>query len=210
MIKEKVKVLVGSINDLYDEKAEALVMNINARHFHPFTTCNWINASLAWMKDNRSINLQSPGIKYKLEGEVFEAFGQGYGGIRFCQKCKTIDCIHYWERETTYQVERNKYQSINHVVGLCRFCKLRILRSSGIELHASQEAWELISEVAISLGKNVPGLNNGYGSGWVCELPVAVSQILDEQGRQAAESYLRSTFRAGDCSGAMAQVSTER
>lgn len=70
----------------------------------------------------------------------------------------------------------------------------------------SAEAYNIIAEAATKLGKVVPRINTGYGSGWMCEFPVVVSQILDTRGRGTALAHAFDMFNAGDCSSAMQSV----
>lgn len=130
-------VKVKTFDGLWDEKAEALSCNINKRVF-----CwkhNWINASLRWggTLDNYHV-------------EICEVRGKdstGYGTIRFCKKCKLIDCMHWWKTETTYEIDWNKYYSETTTVKLCSRCNLRINTGGGGQCHPSEEASKLISEV---------------------------------------------------------------
>lgn len=70
----------------------------------------------------------------------------------------------------------------------------------------SPEAVELLERVAKALGRPSPVYRvvNGqhvtppYGSGWYCELPAVLAQIIDQQGEPAAEQLLRQAFAAGD------------
>jgi hypothetical protein len=73
----------------------------------------------------------------------------------------------------------------------------------------------LIDEVMAEMGKPSrwipsdapwlePGLQIGsgsqhYGSGYMCELPVAVSQILDQQDEIAARAFIRRQFGRDGC-----------
>ncbi len=192
------RVVITSIDGLYNEKAKPLIMNINDRRLSPKCLVGahtFINASLDWVKENRSISLKSDGIER--DGETWYAFGQGYGGMRYCSDCKKIDCIHYWESETSYQIKHSNYESTIYVIGLCRFCELRILRFSCGESSSSPAAQELIKKVAVELGRRNPWESPGYGSGWVLEFPATVSNLLETKGTDLAEAYVRGCFLRG-------------
>lgn len=195
--------VVKTIEGLYDEKAEAKLYSINAR-----TLCigahRWVNASLHWQgekrKDGSYCDITFESEKNRYGGAEW---GFGYGGIRFCSKCKHIDCIHHWEAQIVYRVERSKFYAEMYSVDTCLTCARRILRSSYGSCEPSAEAHSIIVDAAEACGKPVPGLGGGYGSGWMCEFPVAVSDVLDSQGHDAALRYAISTFMNGDCSDAM-------
>jgi hypothetical protein len=70
------------------------------------------------------------------------------------------------------------------------------LTSSWGHAEPSARASALIDDVARELHR--PVVSGGqYGSGWLIELPVAVSSILDTQGEEAARAYVHERFRAG-------------
>lgn len=213
MDENNARKVVNRIEGLYDEKSEAVLMNINARN--PTLRCllgkhDFINASLYWSKNkNRSIDISSPGYKNK-DGKIYGAFGIGYGGIRYCRQCKTIDCIHYWDEKTEYAVQHGRYFAEVYDVAVCGACNRRVLRGSFGEMKPSPEAWALIEEVARKLGRRSPSPGSGYGSAWMLEFPVAVSRIIDDQGVKAAELYAESTFLSGDCQSAITAVSARR
>lgn len=191
---------VSTIDGLYDEKSEALTCNVSGRR--DAWRClvsphKWVNASLHFERENFSINL-------KCTKSDPPAWGESYGGIRFCRRCKLIDCIHLWGEEKHYEVESGKFYSTHHEVATCRICLKRILRGGWGQPKPDPEAWEVMNQVCKELGKAPVRADGGYGSGWICELPVAISQILDEQGRDSALDYARTIFRSGDCSPAMA------
>ena len=83
---------------IWDEEAKCQTYNINDKSIclikHDF-----VNASLHWSK------VLEKGVKahISLENRVAGPFTPQWGdrgGIRFCTRCKFIDCIHNWEPET--------------------------------------------------------------------------------------------------------------
>lgn len=184
-------IVVSSIDGLYDEKAEAILSHINDRK-----KCVWkhdlVNASLYWgsKKDDKgsyfSINLESPKSQFSC------AWGMGYGGIRYCKRCKLIDCIHLWEEELekVYEIEKGKYYSEGYSIKTCRVCERRILCSSWGSAQPSRRAFELLSQAAHELGKDL----NKYPSGWHVELPIYISEMIDSQGEAVAMDCARRAF----------------
>ena len=187
---------VASIDGLWDEKAEAVSHDIaNVKldwrvpwllHRHTF-----INGSLRFERDNYLICLEAP------KTELRPAWGGGYGGIRYCINCKLIDCIHLWESTVTYKVVQSKFHYYSYSVSTCGICKRRIQRGASTCNQPSDEAWKLILKVANELGVPAPGIGSGYGSGWMCEFPVQVSQILDSDSEERAVNFIRNTFAHG-------------
>jgi hypothetical protein len=64
----------------------------------------------------------------------------------------------------------------------------------------SDAAFKLMDRVARDLGRNPPGINSGYGSGWFIELPACISQVIDAQGEAEAERLVRLAYEKGDSS----------
>lgn len=195
------KIEVASLEGLFDEKAEALLMNIRDRRL--CVKHNWVNASLCWEKDNRSISLENTSPQFP------PAWGGGYGGIRYCRKCKEIDCIHYWDEEYVYVIKHNSYVADTYSVAHCKFCQRRILRSSSRSYSPNSKAFDIIDQAAIALGR--PSISSQfpaghYGSGFYCELPAAVSLIIDRDGVEAARAYALQVFGPEGCQGAMDMV----
>lgn len=173
---------VASLDGCFDERAEAVIMNIS--HRQPCVGMHrWINASLSWSKGNRAIALEAG------EGPYTAAWGGGYGGIRYCRRCKRIDCIHWWDSEVVYSIKHHAYLSDKYVIAHCRFCDLRILRFSTRSVRASSEAATIIDEAALAQGRR-PVSEGMYGSWYSGELSAAVSVILEEQGTEAARAYV--------------------
>lgn len=194
-------ILVSSVNGLYDEKTEAVIMNISDRK-RCWKLHDFINASLCWEKKisekkHFSIWIESP------KTELLSGWGQGCGGIRYCRKCKLIDCIHLWEEpRKAYEVEEGKYYSVGYSIDTCRVCNRRILRSSWGSCNPNMKALEIISKAASEIGKNV----QNYPSGWHVELPVYISEILDSQGEEAAMQAARQAFSGSALSDAVMNI----
>lgn len=118
---------VESIDGLYDEIAEARLMDINKRKF--CIRHKWINASLRWEKQLdegfTSINFESE------KGMFNREWGKGYGGIRFCSKCKRIDCIHRFKKEDTIEYRIGNMEDYDaFYVEKCEICGRKILTGS--------------------------------------------------------------------------------
>lgn len=154
-------------NPVFDEEMEATQYNVNNRKIC-FGNHEWINAGLnAWPDNTGSYDI-----------------GRGRcGDIRFCKKCKKISCVHHFTFQP-YKSNRTKYYHISTLVGVCSICKLRIKLSSYGCHHASEEAWELM--------RGVVGEQRllSLPSGFQCELPVQVSEIIDMQGKDAAVRHI--------------------
>lgn len=194
-------VVVLSIDGLYDEKSEALTMNIAVMKSHLFAPHDWVNASLHFERANFHVSIEN-----SRPPEGFgPAWGGGYGGIRYCRLCKLIDCVHLWDERTTYEVRHGDFYCVRHTVSSCRVCKRRIHGGSTGVCQPSAEASRIIDEVIASLGKDQRVMGS-YGSGWFCELPVAVSRVLADQGEEAAKRYVLGMFGPEGCSDAVQKV----
>ncbi len=186
------EVFVQTIEGFYDEKAKAELHNINKRKYcfgHEF-----INASLHWTSgklDDRGY--YDITIEERHDDPHFgNAWGIGYGGIRFCLKCKKIDCIHIWGEKKVYKQQVNPYYLIGYIVDSCKICGRRILRQSwGDYTKVKKEAIELIAEVAKEYGTSI----DRCGSGFSIELPMQVSLIMDQGGD--ARVYIQNIFERG-------------
>lgn len=96
----------------YDDISHPHLHNISERKFC-FGKHKWKNAYLAWMKGDRW-QVDIPSSKHNL--------------IRFCIRCKLIDCIHYFGKNKDYKVYevRNGDKTGFIVVRKCKICGLRI------------------------------------------------------------------------------------
>lgn len=123
-------------------------------------------------------------------------WGTGYGGIRYCRRCKYIDCIHLWEetskREYFQRLSDFCYNTIT--VATCQICKCRISRGGERVYEPSPEAMEIIARVAVSLYIYPHAF---YGSGWMLEFSERVSSVLKYDGAAAAERFVRRCLLAG-------------
>lgn len=189
---EEKRTTVPSINGLYDEKSEAVVMYMNDKKFclkHDF-----INASLIWNK--KTINDRM--VEIPLESEekkgFYPAWGNGYGGIRYCKKCKKIDCIHIWDNHNTYYIPiHSNFYGIEYYVSHCEICDKRILRSSCCVCTPNIDANILIQNVYHEVtGKSFNAFN--FGSGFSIELPTYISMLLEDGKQDQAKRYLYGLF----------------
>ena len=184
--------MTDDIKNHYDENSEAVLMNINDRKFcfkHEF-----INASLYWeSKHDEKNSYCSIHFESKARENFNPEWGTGYGGIRYCKKCKHIDCIHVFEDSKTYKVETDEFSGSDYVVDYCGICKRRILRSAGGYSNPSKEAFELAHQVLKE--HNIEMYN--CGSGYFIELPIHVSRVLRDYGEDAAKKYLENVVSHG-------------
>lgn len=194
-------IFVKSITGLYDERSEAITKNIRDRRFcwhHKF-----VNANLHWAKPPRPdekhcgwyVDLSSPG-----EPNFNTEWGKGYGAIRYCIRCKHIDCIHLWDisQSKNYCIGEKFYYT-SYVIETCRICRRRILLFACGVYKPSDRAWQIINEEHKKLlGKDFDSLY--YGSGYSAELPVHVSEVLDSLGEDAAREAVRQAFINEDIS----------
>jgi hypothetical protein len=199
------KIIVQSFAGLWDEESEARLYNIanRKRCLHH----NFVNASLLWepTKSNPkrfSIKLESPKSEFTCE------WGVGYGGIRLCSQCKTIDCIHLWDNDkaATYIVQHGPFYEEHRSVDTCRICGRRIARSGCGVSKPSDDSQRIIAEEYMAL--NGREFNPwAFGSGWSIEFPVYVSRTLASGGEAAAREAVRRAFISGDISGLMGKLS---
>ena len=170
---------IQTIEGLYDEKAEAVNNRINNRHL-----CfkhKWINAYLRWQEraDGMSywcIDFNHPGEKNTL--------------IRYCSRCKKIDCMHRFNKIKTYIKEIDEFYHIEYSVGFCGCCKKRILLHSCGCCHPSETAVRLIEEVAEEL--NIDFLN--CGSSYQIELPLEVSRKFAYMPFKDIKEFVKQQF----------------
>lgn len=198
--------VVKTIEGFYDEKAEALSVNIAKRRL--CLKHDWVNASLHWSKqvEIKTEGEKSSGSCYhisieSLARENFNSeWGIGYGGIRFCKNCKQIDCIHLWEWQKEYWVRENEFCHDSSIIAKCKICERRILKS-GVRLYSSSpEAYNLIQRVVKEL--NIPydnPVSSSYGSNFYTLLPMRTAYILKTATEAEAEGYVRSVFISGVC-----------
>lgn len=91
----------------WDEEAISESHNISNRKI--CLSHDWINATLRFERKT-SNGFMSVSIEERHDDEHFGRRWGGVGGIRFCQKCKLIDCIHFW-KDT---VEDNSWKLCEH------------------------------------------------------------------------------------------------
>ncbi len=114
--------------------------------------------------------------------------------MRFCRRCKVVDCVHKFETETI-RLDETTYSHTEHVVGTCIRCHKRIYLFGTTCCHASQRGVELVHEVALVTGHDMERL----GSGFHCDLPVSISAIIDASGEDVARRELERVFAKGSC-----------
>ena len=207
-MSEIVKVIleVKNIEGLYDERAEAVTLDISNRCLcfkHKF-----INASLYWEKeiiDTPSERDKGSGRLYSVSLECPERkgfnyeWGMGYGGIRVCRNCKLIDCLHYFNNEVEYRVVRDEFFYTAHIVSRCQICERKILRQGWGSYNNDPKVWEIINRIAKDLNK--PLINSpdgGYGSNYYTVFPAEASRRL-KVSEQECEKYVRDIFIKGEC-----------
>jgi hypothetical protein len=188
-----------NIKNYYDEKSEAVIMNINSRKL-----CfkhNFINASLRWESKHDE---KDSYCSINLESEARENFnpewGRGYGGIRYCKNCKLIDCIHVFNNTITYKIETDEFSGAEYCISKCSICDRRILRSGCGYSNPSSEAFKLISDVFKEYNRPSPLSREtmmNYGSGYCFELPIHVSRLIRDQGEAAAKNYVTNVIGCG-------------
>ena len=167
---------VSTIKGHYDEESKSVIQSINNRKF--CFSHKWINASLRWDKNNYSISIENEQKKW----------GFGYGGIRYCEKCKKIDCIHLWDEEKTieYRIGNNDFSYQSYIVKTCRICKRKIYTHGCTHNRPSEKAMEL-------LNKYIPKYtSNNFGSWWFCELPVEISLMLEKEKEKDVIDFIKA------------------
>ena len=170
-----------------DEEVSSYILDINKRRGSwrcPFQGHDWINATLRWDRaiDDRShwsVHIQEP---------------DNGASMRFCRRCKVIDCVHLFEDETL-RLDETTYSYSEYLVGTCKRCHKRILRSGWTVCTPTQRAIELVHEVAREAGTNMERV----GSGFHCDLPVSISKIIDASGEEVAREELKRVFAGGNC-----------
>jgi hypothetical protein len=195
------RVVVQSIDGLYDEEAEAIVRRIDERKFcfkHKF-----VNASLAWASKTYP---NCPYFFIDIENRADQPgfcfpWGVGYGGIRYCKRCKLIDCIHVWDKakSVVYAIVSSPFYETCSVVETCRACGRRVLTNGWGSCKPSVDSARIITEEYQKL-KGVEYDASRFGSGWSLEFPVHISEVLASQGEEAAREEARTAFRIGDIS----------
>jgi len=193
--EEKKYVEISNTDGLWAEKAEARTYDINTRSLclkHDFT-----NASLHWGKI----------VSEDREGKIAEwhmalageKWGGGYGGIRFCKRCRHIDCIHSWEDTWTFRLYHHKYFYTEYHVSRCKICQTNILISGCGCYQGTKEASDLIGQIAKEFGYLYRGdpTRDRFGSYFYTHLPAETARRMDES-MPDAEQYVREVFRKGE------------
>ncbi len=169
----------------------------------------WVNASLHWQRrlspeSFASIDFQSPAREH-----FNSEWGTGYGGIRFCETCKIIDCIHRYKDKEEFRHYHDQFWYVGYTVETCDYCNRRIMRGSWGSACSSESAFVLIRRIAEEMGMAWTGdpRTTKYGSGWLVEFPVAVSRVIERSGEPAAEVFVRTSFLNGDIGNVMETVS---
>lgn len=143
------KVQVKSFDGLYDEEITYQRFHINERD--PLcgwlTRHKWVNGSLGWTKATDTGH-------YSIE-VVENGRNRGPDGcVRLCEKCKLIDCFHWWWNETEYELAYDAYYAETMTVATCRRCGLRVLLFTGGRSSPSERSFTLIAEVMEELYPN--------------------------------------------------------
>lgn len=189
-------IIVSALEGLFDEEAEAAIYEINDRRL--CLRHSWVNASLQWQTETTAEG-KFWAVTFR-GGEWCNepAWGQGHGGIRFCKRCKRIDCIHLFE-ESTYKIPVDAYVWGEYVIGVCRRCHRRILLAGWQVVSHSEKDIALIQEIANELGASwsVHPLSFAYGSYYYTDFPVAVARLLDTGEGERARRFIRETFTLG-------------
>jgi len=120
--------------------------------------------------------------------------GTGYGGIRYCKKCKHIDCIHVFEPTITYKVETDEFSGSQYTVSKCKICNKRILREHSGYSYPSKEAYDLVDKIFKEHSVNM----TNCGSGYMIELPLHVSRLLRDRGEETARRYIECIISNGE------------
>ena len=199
------RTVVTSWRGLYDEEAEAVIMRVDRRKF--CLKHKWVNASLMWESAKRpdgtwySIDLENRVADPQMGIPVW---GTGYGGIRFCRRCKQIGCIHLWDKEKfkVYVIESGPHYHEERFVGTCKICGLRVSTGGCGVCKPVPDAQRIIADEYQKLN-GVPYDSSRFGSGWSCEFPVHISNVLSQSGEEAARQAARFAFASGDISNLM-------
>jgi len=113
-----------------------------------------------------------------------------------------------WPEKISYETKTGKYTGEEATVATCPQCRKRILCQLVGQMFPSKDASMLIDDEIAKIGA-APRYNEGrrnYGSGWYCELPAAVSSILDNRGEDAARVFVRRQFGKEGCQEAFNQL----
>lgn len=197
-------IVVNTIEGLYDERADAVTMNISNRKF--CIKHNFINGSLHWEKEVLESRDKEKGrgslYHISLEADAKENFnrdwGKGYGGIRFCRYCKLIDCIHQFT-DVEYRVNKDEFEYTSHIIGTCAICKRLILKGGCTHFESTPESWALIMKVTKEMGIDFKDYgNSGYGSNYYTILPANTAREM-KISIERAETYIRNVFNKGEC-----------
>lgn len=135
---------VKSIDGLYDEQDDKIIMHINNRSF--CWTHKWVNAELEWRKrlgERREVCIgwesHKPFVKFSFHRYL----------IRFCRRCKRIDCIHSFDAGQEYRIGTEMCYLGYHIV-TCQFCGKRILLNSWSVIKGQNEKGEPIKQCFVS------------------------------------------------------------
>jgi len=188
---------VTSFDGLYDANHKAELYNFARRRRCWFGRHKWIHAALQWYDSVANRSIDFPGWEYNREQAGL------LKSTLFCCRCKTIKCVHWFDELIAYKRRDSPHYHTTAIIGQCKFCTVRIYLAGCGVCEPSKAALDLMAEMLPGWSTNhnndiiVAQDANGtlaipqgrYGSAWFCEIPVIVSQVLDERGVKAARAF---------------------
>lgn len=188
-MKETIK--VSTFSGLFDETHLAMQYDISDRKFclkHVF-----INALLKFEKGNYCVDIwQRHTLDDCWTNYGLREWGAPYGGIRFCKKCKLIDCIHRWDSKTLYEAPDQPFVVEIKEVGFCGVCLKRVEINGYRSWKPLDVVYELIKKIAPEYGFEYDS-DKLSGSWWFLEFPQQAS-IFYERSPESSEAYIRENL----------------
>lgn len=183
-------VSVASMDGLFDRDVEHLLHSINHREKCWFNSHDWTDSYLHWRGP-----ISPSDARYDKFGDAIGFAGRsGFGDpLRFCKRCKVIDCRHYIPDEPAkYRVPRSAYRYLLYSVATCVRCGVRLRTCQGALNEPSEVAVRIVEEMAAELKFDL----NNCPSGFVIELPVQASFIA-ERSEEEAREHVRQALTTG-------------
>ena len=176
----EIVVLRGNERPKFDEESEALTCNIGDRKL--CLKHDYVNASLHYQKNGR------------YHFDIFRNNGNG-GSVRYCKRCKKIDCVHIFDKTIQYEARYRYYKTVN-VVAHCSSCD-KWIHTNGWTSHGGEgcEGNAAREKVLDIIGQEIskhsfPKDYIGFGSGFWCEGVDNLAFSYEQYGEDATRKEI--------------------
>jgi hypothetical protein len=180
--------VVTSFEGLYDIDHGCIGYDINKRSIVPCWLAghDWVHGALAWRQQR-----QANGSYYESSwGHSYDRGAFNFG-MKFCRRCKQIECVHVMTEQFDYRIElgRHVYQTLR--VGKCEICGIRMSLAGCTHYHAPERVTNLVREFSGKHGRQ------NLGSGFWCDFPVYLESVWERDGEDVARAIADEALRVG-------------